>query len=170
MTITYHDLRNSDNKLAILLHRLSYPKQNSAEYWEHWAQTPLHKYVFAIIRGLTEHRIRIMRLQREQEHIKQQFAKLESDLLIPEDVAKIQKFLHREYLNLVHAEKKELAGQLAFLQEQMGLIGEELENASKKHADEWKKLFKEQFKLISKEMKSRGLDKELKELKRKLES
>ncbi|MCW5589531.1 MAG: hypothetical protein KIT27_07680 [Legionellales bacterium] len=160
MSYTYNDLKNSDNKLAVLLHRLSYPEKESRDYWERWARQPLHELVLKIIRGLGDYRQRILRLHHEQDYIRRQYEELADAKVVEEDRLKIQSFLHEEYRNLLKMEREILDQQHHFLQQQETLVKERIKNIDNENQKRWKIFYKEQMKFITQEMKKLGLVKE----------
>lgn len=170
MAISYSNLTYTDNKLAVLLFRLSYPDRNEPLYWQRWVNQPLHQFVLNIVKGLAQFRQRILRLKHEQEFVKKQFRQLETTTLIHEDITKIRKFLHREYLTLLRTERRELDKQMEFLVEQFDLISEAIDKQESVQEKEWQDLFKDQLKKTIAEMKKRGLDSEINELRERFES
>lgn len=165
MSLSYNDLANTNNKLSILLHRLSYPENNAPEYWQKWAKQPLNDFIFALLRGLGEHQIRLTRIRREQEFMREQFQDLSNQLIIKEDIAKIEKFLHREYCNLLLAERHELAKMQDFVDEQREKVEQAIAMQQQSEATQWRQLLKQQYKHIISELKMLGLNRELAEFK-----
>ncbi len=169
MSLSYKDLTRSMNKMSILLYRLTYPTQNTKEYWDRWAHQPIHEVVFTIIRGLAKHRLRIFQLQNEEEYIRQQYQQLANATMVEEDRVKISEFMKNEYRNLILAEKKEWEKQKKFLQQQINLVEQHLSHKSESEGDSWKRFYKEQIKFVSSEMKKLGLTNEFKQMRKELE-